>query len=110
MSGIRNSGFRVIRVDSIVMRHASRGLIVATGKRRNRRHRLSTDGVMRAEKIARELIARSDNPQEGAGDSDGLDSRYPTPLEVTSSSALDWAHQCANFAGEISNRAEEQAM
>ena len=67
MSGIRSSGFRVIRVDSILMRHASRGLIVATGKRRNRRYRLSTDGVMRGEKIARELIARLDNQQEGAG-------------------------------------------
>ena len=59
MSGLRSSGFKVIRADSALMRQASQGMIVAAGKRRMRRYRLSTDGVMRAEKIARQLTEQT---------------------------------------------------
>jgi len=52
MSGLRGSGHTIGRADHILKRFASSGDIVATGKRRRRRYRLTTDGVEKALKIA----------------------------------------------------------
>jgi len=59
MNGLRDSDLEVLRVDSNLKRHAASGMVVATGRRRLRRYRLSTDGLNRAEKIARELISQN---------------------------------------------------
>jgi hypothetical protein len=52
MAGLRGSGYTISRADHILKRFASTGDIVATGKRRRRRYRLTTDGVGKAIKIA----------------------------------------------------------
>jgi len=58
MSGLRDSGFAVRRVDAILNRFSQQAQIVATGERRRRRYRLSLDGLQHAEQIARALIAQ----------------------------------------------------
>ena len=58
MSGLRSSGFDVRRADTMMAKHASEGSVVATGRRKLRRYRLSTDGVARAEQIVRSLISQ----------------------------------------------------
>ena len=63
MAGLRSSGHVVERADHILKRHAMTGHIVSTGRRRQRRYRLTTDGVEKARKIALELAASV--PQEG---------------------------------------------
>jgi hypothetical protein len=57
MDGLRASGHGINRADFILKRYASSGDIVATGKRRRRRYRLTTDGVEKAQKIVRTLAA-----------------------------------------------------
>jgi hypothetical protein len=52
MAGLRGSGHTISRADHILKRFASSGDIVATGKRRRRRYRLTTDGAEKALKIA----------------------------------------------------------
>src|SRR5580765_6429527 len=42
MEGLRASGHQIRRADYIMNRHASLGNVVATGKRRRRRYRLTT--------------------------------------------------------------------
>jgi hypothetical protein len=61
MEGLRASGYQIPRADHIMKRHASIGFIVATGKRRRRRYRLTTDGIASASKIAQRLS--SSTPQ-----------------------------------------------
>jgi hypothetical protein len=56
MNGLRESGLDVPRADTILGKHARAGLVVAVGRRKLRRYRLSTDGVARAEQIARRLM------------------------------------------------------
>ena len=58
MSGLRESGFRILRADTILAKYAGDGSVVATGRRKLRRYRLSTDGIQRAEQIARHLISQ----------------------------------------------------
>ena len=57
MEGLRDSGIRVRRADTILKKHAGTGSVVAMGQRRRRRYRLSSAGVEQAQQIARELIA-----------------------------------------------------
>jgi hypothetical protein len=52
MAGLRGSWYTINRADHILKRFASTGDIVATGKRRRRRYRLTTDGAGKALKIA----------------------------------------------------------
>lgn len=58
MAGLRNSGIRINRADYILSKHAAEGAIIAIGERRRRRYRLSTEGLAKAEAIARRLIAQ----------------------------------------------------
>jgi hypothetical protein len=62
MDGLRSSGHTVERVDRILKKHAASGLVVAIGKRRRRRYRLTTDGAIIAQKIARTLAADLPEP------------------------------------------------
>jgi hypothetical protein len=55
MEGLRDSGFRVTRVDTLLSRLASEGIIIVRGKHRRRRYRLSVAGIAQAEQIARAL-------------------------------------------------------
>jgi len=57
MNGLRDSGHVVERADHVLKRHASAGNVVVTGKHRLRRYRLSTDGVVAAQRIATTVIA-----------------------------------------------------
>lgn len=57
MEGLRNSGTGVARADLILKQHALKGYVIATGRRRLKRYRLSTDGLQRAQQIARALAA-----------------------------------------------------
>ncbi len=59
MEGLRKSGFRIPRADSILAKHAKTGLVITWGKQRNRRYRLTTDGILHAEQIARALITKA---------------------------------------------------
>jgi hypothetical protein len=52
MAGLRGSGYTISRDDHILKRFAATGDIVATGKRRRRRYRLTTDGVAKALKVS----------------------------------------------------------
>jgi hypothetical protein len=61
MAGLRNSGYSISRADHILKRFASSGDIVATGKRRRRRYRLTTDGVGKALAIAWTLAPSDPN-------------------------------------------------
>jgi predicted nucleic acid-binding protein len=57
MRGLRDSGLRIPRADTILAKHARDGYVIAMGARRLRRYRLSSAGVDRAEQIARQLIS-----------------------------------------------------
>jgi hypothetical protein len=57
MRGLRDSGIRIPRADTILTKHAGTGSVVAMGERRRRRYRLSSLGVEKAQQIARSLIA-----------------------------------------------------
>ena len=59
MEGFRNSGIRAGRADLILKQHALRGYVIATGRRRLKRYRLSHDGLERAQQIARALAANA---------------------------------------------------
>ncbi len=52
MQGMRASRYSIDRVDLILKRHASLGNVVATGKRKRLRYRLTKDGVEKAQDIA----------------------------------------------------------
>jgi hypothetical protein len=56
MEGLRDSGFRVTRVDTLLSRLAGQGIIIVRGKHRRRRYRLSVAGIAQAEQIARTLM------------------------------------------------------
>jgi hypothetical protein len=58
MRGLRQSGIEVPRADMILKKYAQAGLVVASGRRKLRRYRLSTDGGARAEQIALRLISQ----------------------------------------------------
>jgi len=62
MDGLRASGHTVGRADNILKRHAAAGNVVATGKRKRLRYRLTKDGVEKAQAIAAALA--SSLPQE----------------------------------------------
>ncbi|HYR90937.1 MAG TPA: hypothetical protein VE422_43155 [Terriglobia bacterium] len=55
MAGLRKSGQKIYRADYILKRYAMTGHIVASGKFRRRRYKLTTDGVEKAQKIAQAL-------------------------------------------------------
>jgi len=56
MNGLRESGLDVPRADTILGKYARAGLVVAMGRRKLRRYRLSTDGIVHAEQVAHRLI------------------------------------------------------
>ncbi len=58
MSGFRESGLNLLRADTILAKYAHAGIVVAMGRRKSRRYRLSTDRVARAEQIARHVISQ----------------------------------------------------
>jgi hypothetical protein len=58
MEGLRSSGLNLWRADAILQRHAIKGHVVSTGRRRLRRYRLSTDGIHQAQHVAQTLAAR----------------------------------------------------
>jgi len=58
MRGLRESGFRVGRADTVLKRHAGQGSIIAIGRYRTRRYQFSQAGLERAEQIARQLISQ----------------------------------------------------
>ena len=58
MEGLRGSGIDILRVDTLMTKLAQRGSVIAMGKHRRRRYRLSTIGAMHAEQIARGLSAQ----------------------------------------------------
>jgi hypothetical protein len=66
MKGLRSSGFRVSRVDTILNRYFRLAQVVPMGQHRRRRYRLSLDGLQRAEQIARTLIAQLPPPEPSA--------------------------------------------
>ena len=57
MDGLRASGHRITRTDTILKRLAAAGNVVATGKRKRLRYRLTKDGVENAQAIAAALAA-----------------------------------------------------
>jgi hypothetical protein len=57
MRGLRDSGIRIPRADTILTKHAGTGSVIAMGERRRRRYRLSSAGVEQAQQIALSLIA-----------------------------------------------------
>jgi hypothetical protein len=66
MAGLRGSGYTINRADHILKRFAAAGDVVATGKRRRRRYRLTTDGAGKALKIAW-ILAPSEPEENPAG-------------------------------------------
>jgi hypothetical protein len=62
MEGLRGSGIDILRVDTLMTKLAHRGNVIAMGKHRRRRYRLSTIGAMHAEQIARALAAHVSPP------------------------------------------------
>jgi hypothetical protein len=58
MNGLRESGLNIPRADIILAKYAEDGTVVAAGRRKFRRYRLSTDGIVRAEQIVRHLISQ----------------------------------------------------
>ena len=60
MEGLRDSGFKILRADMFLKKHMRSGTIIGTGIRRTLRYQLSTDGLNRAEVIARRLLAAAD--------------------------------------------------
>jgi hypothetical protein len=67
MEGLRDSGIRVPRVDTVLTRHVRSALVVVTGRHRRRRYRLSLSGVERAQQIARNLIGKRSPQSASAG-------------------------------------------
>jgi hypothetical protein len=62
MEGLRESGIRVRRVDTVLTKHIRTGIVVAMGRHRRRRYRLSMEGIEQAQQIARALIAKIPPP------------------------------------------------
>ena len=59
MNGLRASGQRVNRVDHVLMRHVRDGSVVANGRRRSRRYKLTNRGIQKAQEIT-ELLASAE--------------------------------------------------
>lgn len=59
IAGMRGSGYRVTRVDGLLNTHADRDRVAIDGRRRNRRYRLTSAGVARAEAVAERLVSMS---------------------------------------------------
>ena len=57
MQGLRDSGFRVLRVDTLLTKFSRLGSVIVMGEHRRRRYRLSISGAVQAEQIARALAA-----------------------------------------------------
>jgi DNA-binding transcriptional ArsR family regulator len=57
LSGLRETGMNVGRVDYTMDRLSNEGFVITLGVGRGRRYRLNNAGIMRAQEIARALIA-----------------------------------------------------
>ena len=58
MNGLQQSGFRMTRVDRILDNLASDGFVIRSGQHRGTRYRLSNTGLLRAQELARNVLAR----------------------------------------------------
>jgi hypothetical protein len=59
IAGLRGSGLRLKRADAILAKAADAGQVIAIGRFRSKRYRLSPAGIDRAQQIARTLIAQA---------------------------------------------------
>jgi hypothetical protein len=62
MDGLRQSGLNIRRADTILSKQGTAGTIIAVGRRRSRRYRLSASGIERAENIVRALVPQDAPP------------------------------------------------
>ncbi|HYR86393.1 MAG TPA: hypothetical protein VE422_20065 [Terriglobia bacterium] len=60
--GLRSSGHRLARADYLLNSHARKELIAVHGKHRARRYELTESGALRAQEIARQLLASLPTP------------------------------------------------
>jgi hypothetical protein len=67
MNGLIDSGHDIERVDYILKKHAAVGDVVVSGRYRMKRYRLTTDGRIKAQKIAQALADSLPKEEEAGG-------------------------------------------